>query len=190
MTKLTKVISAGILACGLSCNSFAAPILSFNNQNAALEQNYYLGDNISLELWISGLDSADLGGFDIGFVFDQAITPFGSVLFNDDWLDFGGSLSGAGTLNLASLSSHFDLSSQADALHLATLNFSASAVGSSLLAFSSVLLSDGLGFELSAQDFAATLNVSAQPDGNQIPEPGSLALLLLGALAVRMSRPK
>ncbi|ALS98090.1 PEP-CTERM sorting domain-containing protein [Lacimicrobium alkaliphilum] len=186
MDKLTKIITAGIIACGLSYSSVAAPILSFNNEAAAVEQNYYLGDNISLELWISGLDSSDLGGFDIGFVFDHAITSFQSVLFNDDWLDFGYSLGGAGTLNLASLSSQFDLSTQADALHLATLNFSADAVGSSMIAFSDVLLSDGFGFELSAQHFAATLNVSAQPDGNPVPEPGTIALLLLGALAVRM----
>ncbi|GGD63312.1 hypothetical protein [Lacimicrobium alkaliphilum] len=190
MTKITKVLTAGILACGLSCNSFAAPILSFNNQAAPLEQNYQLGDNIALELWISGLDSADLGGFDIGLVFDQAVSPFSSLLFSDDWFDFDESLSGTGTLNLASLSSQFDLSSQEDSLLLATLNFNASSIGTSILAFSDVLLSDGQGFELSAQNFAATLNISDIPDGNQIPEPGSVALLLFAVLAMRLNRQK
>ncbi|WP_102796300.1 hypothetical protein [Bowmanella denitrificans] len=186
MKKLTALVSTTLLAFYLSLSAQAAPILAFSNDGSAVSQTITQGDNVSLELWVSGLENVNLGGFDIELFFDPSVSLFQSALFSAEWLDFSDLIVAGNRLSLASVSSLFDLSTQPDSLLLATLQFSAGAVGTSLVNFGNILLSDELAQPFSTDWAAATIEVQANSTG--IPEPQTWLLMLLAIALIRLQR--
>lgn len=188
MKKHLALLGAVLFTLCLSQPTQAAPILAFSNDGSAVSQTITQGDNVSLELWVSGLDNVNLGGFDIELFFDPSVSLFQSALFSAEWLDFSDLIVAGNRLSLASVSSLFDLSTQPDSLLLATLQFSAGAVGTSLVNFGSILLSDEVAQPFSTDWVAATIEVQANSTG--IPEPQTWLLLLfaVGLLKLQRSR--
>ena len=148
------------------------------------------GDNISLDLIISGLNTGgapSLGDFDLNIAFDTTKLSFtsyslGSFLgvLSSEADDFSSGVLG-GLINLAEVSylSPTDLNSlQGSSFTLATLLFHVDALGngaSTNVSFSQInALGDGFGNPLGI-DAANNATVS-----NNVPEPSSALLILLG----------
>lgn len=167
--------------------SFATPILSFENMGSDINKSYYVGDTISLDLWVSGLDGndnvggSDLGWFDLHFSFNNAVTGYQNTVFSSDLNDslfFGLSATqtSSNTVNNFGISLLFDLSSQANEFKLFTLVFSADQIGASILQLDNILLADSWANELISDNFFAEINVSETLV--DVPEPSGWSLLL------------
>jgi hypothetical protein len=190
MNMFQKILAMGALVGAFSANVFAAPVLSFGNSGSDIAQSYNLGDTVSLDFWISGLEAADLGGFDMNLSFNGAVTGYQNAAFStdlDDSLFYGLAATPTSTnsLNLSGFSLLADLSAQVDALKLFTLVFTASEAGTSTIKLDDFLLADALGFELASASYLAEITVNSQPAS--VPEPGALGLML-GALALVWGR--
>ena len=85
---------------------------------------------------------------------------------------------GGGTINLAELSLLTDLSFQADSFTLATLLFDGTALGTSPLALSDVILGDAWGDPLEATLESSTVTVRS--GNNVVPEPATMLLVGTG----------
>ena len=191
MHNVSKLLLAGLLSL-ISYSTMAAPVLSFNNSGSNISQSYTLGDSIDLELWISGLQNADLGGFDIDLTFDGSITQFdlftwspaitNSALFN--------ATPGSHSLGLDWVTFEFDLSAQTDAFKLGNLSFTAAALGSSHVEIDQFLLSDAWGQALSADSYRADITVQSNPSPAPVPEPGTFSLFSLGVIGLLYGRRK
>lgn len=171
----------------------ATPILSFNASNADISKNYWVGDAIVMELWISGLTDIDLAGFDLALDFDPLLIGYQSTLFaptleDEDFIMLEDWLISSGTLVLTGVSLAADLSAQMDAFRIATLAFTALSAGTSWLSIDSSLLSDAFADSFTASHFAANISI-AQPMVT-VSEPSSLLLALgfIVALSLRRSR--
>lgn len=196
MNHFAKLIGAVACSWGLTfaaTTAQAAPILSFNNAQGNFSQTYNVGDTILLDVWLSGLTDADMGGFDLNLTFDNAVSTFSSATFSsalDDSLfaDLQILRPNADALSLAGVSLAFDLSGQADNLQLFSLVFTAGSAGTSVLGFDFSLFSDAFGSELLTENYIATLTVEAPA---AVDEPGTFLLLGLGLamIASRRIRP-
>ncbi|GGC77197.1 hypothetical protein [Marinobacter halophilus] len=168
---------------------WALPMLSFTSAQSDIEQTYQLGDTVSMDVWISGLDPASgggLGGFNLSVGYDGAVTDYKSTVFGDTLAEYSffppsASETGSNGVDLDGVALAGDLSDQPEAFELFTLEFLAASVGTSSLTFGSVLLSDASGDPLVSGTNSATLNVVAPPV--KVSEPGSLALLMIGLAA-------
>lgn len=190
MNMFQKILAIGALAGAFSANVFAAPVLSFGNTGGDVAQSYNLGDTVSLDFWISGLETTDLGGFDMNLSFNGAVTGYQNAVFStdlDDSLFYGLAAvpTSSNSLNLSGFSLLADLSAQADALKLFTLVFTAAESGTSAIKLDDFLLSDALGLELESESYLAEITVKGAPAS--VPEPGALGLML-GALALVWGR--
>ena len=190
MKKITSFLLPSILAIFLVCGySQASPIISFDNQANDANYSYELGDLISIDIWISNLDTVDLGGFDLGLAFNGLVTSYQDLQFNSDMVefDFLDASNSLDTISLSGVSFAFDLSGQLDAFKIATIDFSADMVGISEISFTDILLSDTFGSSLDFDSFIATITVEQLSVG--IAEPNILALgvlaLLLGCVSWR-----
>lgn len=187
---LVKKILA-VSALGLAATSaYATPILSFGNSGSNVAQSYNVGDTVSLDFWISGLEGDDLGGFDMNLSFNGAVTGYQNTVFStdlDDSLFYGLSAdpTSSNGLYLSGFSLLADLSGQANSLKLFTLAFTAGQVGSSTIKLDDFILSDALGSEFASASYLAEITVKDQP--TSVPEPSSLGLLA-GALALLLVR--
>lgn len=184
--KMLVMVAFGALA----SSAYAAPILSFGNSGGNVAQSYSVGDTVSLDFWISGLDAADLGGFDMNLSFNGAVTGYQNTVFStdlDDSLFYGltADSTSSNSVYLSGFSLLADLSSQASSLKLFTLAFTAGQAGTSTIQLDDFLLSDALGLELGAESYLAEITVSDKPAS--VPEPGTLGLMLT-ALALVAAR--
>jgi hypothetical protein len=141
------------------------------------------GNTFSVDVLASG--AADLAGFQFDLTFDPAIlSPAGIVsggVFDPDTFGIAGSF-GSGTLSFAEITLGSGLDIPADTL-IATVSFSALAVGNTALALSDVILSDSLAAEIGPLTLTgATVNVAAAP------LPGTALLLGAGLLALARRR--
>lgn len=176
----------------------AMPILSFSSGGGGLTQMHNVGDLITLDVWISGLDGsdttggADLGGFDFDVNFDGSVAGYLNSTFNSalsaDFFGLAATPGGLNSVNFSGVSLSFDLSGQADAFPLFSLDFSADQVGTSFLNFSNILLSDSFAAPLLVDDFTATLIIEADPITANVSEPGMLGLLMLGLMGPVLTR--
>lgn len=186
MNMFQKILAVSALISAFSSNVFATPVLSFGNSGGDVAQSYNLGDTVSLDVWISGLEATDLGGFDMNLSFNGAVTGYQQTVFGtdlDDSVFYGLAAvpTSSNSLNLSGFSLLADLSTQADALKLFTLVFTAGEAGTSTLKLDDVLLSDAMGLELASESYLAEITVKGTPAS--VPEPGALGLIL-GALAL------
>lgn len=173
-----------LLLCGSA--SASAYTLTFNPNN----QNVALGAQASVEIGISGVMPDGLGNYDFDVLFDPAILAFDQAI---DHYGLGSALGlgalpdvGRVTLSDFSLEPPADLLAlQGDSFPLLTLIFDTLAVGSSALEFDRINLGDVYGDPVS---LAAAGPGSISVDPAQIPEPGSLALLLGGLLSTLLVR--
>ena len=138
-----------------------------------------VGETISVDVEISGLESVDLAGFDLDVSFDDSVLDFtGYTLYDElgaipaDAWDLSNGDDGFGTINLAEMSWLWDLSGQSDSFTLATLTFEGLEVGCSDLTFTYADLSD---------DWGDVITIDSLGDGsvdvNPVPLPGAVWLL-------------
>lgn len=191
MNRLIKMSFVVLMSIFSASNLSAAPILSFDASNADINKNYFVGDEVQLELWISGLASSDLGGFDLTLSFDPAITSYQSASFapeldDQDFIVLEDWLADPSTLILTGVSLASDLSAQADAFRIATLAFTALGAGTGWVSFDSSLLSNELAEPFAATSFGAAINVSERQVA--VSEPSPLLLLLGAVLALQLRR--
>ena len=148
-------------------------------------QSVFVGESVSVDIVASDVSNAGgLGDFDFDLSFDDSILNFDSVTFGTG-LGFGLQDSSAlgGSLNINEVSFESEaylLANQADSFILATINFTASAIGLSDVAFDSIwALGDAGG---NAIDPFNTSNASIEvlQRSASVPEPSALALLSLG----------
>jgi hypothetical protein len=165
-------------------DALAIPTLSFNGSSTDISQTYNTGDLFSLDLWMSGLENDDLGAFSLNIDFAGGVTDFLSGSFNSGFTDLLALPidDGANSVELAGGFLSFDLSGQADAFQLATLNFSANSVGTSVIDITNFVLSDGYATELSADSFNANITVVDVDPPASVSEPSTLVMLLSGLL--------
>lgn len=200
MKQIKKIIAVGLVAGVfnlLAASAYAAPVLSFGNSGGDSAHTYQVGDTVSLDLWISGLDSTDdlggldLAGFDMNLSFNGGVTGYQNTLFStdlDDSLFFGLTAmptSGNG-LNLSGLSLLWDLSPQASAFKLFTLNFSADNAGVSTLKLDDFILSNSWGEAFASANYLAEITVTDK--SVSVPEPGTLGLLFSALALVFLRR--
>jgi hypothetical protein len=150
------------------------------------------GDSFVLDLRISDLAGAEVGGFDVDLAFDSALLSFSSVTFStllgDEALGqiLTDVIPGASTLNVAAVSllSAAALDAlQADPVLLASLTFQALSPGSGSILISSAELTDALAAGITLGAFAPV------PVTVAIPEPATWLPVALGlALLARRRR--
>lgn len=195
--QVKKILAVSVLGL-VATSTYATPVLSFGNSGSNVAHSYNVGDTVSLDLWISGLDGTDgdglggldFAGFDMNLSFNGAVTSYQNASFSTD-LDsslFYGLLANptsSNSLNLSGLSLAWDLSGQANALKLFTLAFTAGQAGISTIKLDDFLLSDSWGTEFSSNSYLAEITVKDK--SASVPEPSSLGLLV-AALALLLVR--
>ena len=198
MLSIKKLLQTVILVSIIGLAS--APVVALSSSLIILNvdpmaQNLFIGDEVFVNLLISGLEFEDLSTFDLNLSYDTSILSFNSyslsgelgelVVDADDWSL--GDL-GAGTINLAELSYLDDLGFQSDAFSLATLSFTGMDVGISELSISDYTLGDAVGDQLGV--LAA---IPGFVQINPVPVPATALLLssgLIGLVGIRRrSRP-
>ena len=179
--KKLAIRAAMLVALMSSATAYAVPILSFDNAMSDVSRILKLGDTLSVDLWISGLDLDDLGGFDFDVNFNAAVTNLANASKNTALTEFDifEVTPAANQVLFEGVSLFADLTLQADAFRLATFSFVASSIGTSILMLDPELLSDALGIRLDVQTFVANVTVTA-PVSNPIPAPQPWLLLMAG----------
>lgn len=200
MKQIKKIMAVGLVASVfnlLAASAYAAPVLSFGNSGGDSAHTYQVGDTVSLDLWISGLDSTDdlggldLAGFDMNLSFNGGVTGYQNTLFStdlDDSLFFGltADSTSSNSLSLSGLSLLWDLSPQASAFKLFTLNFSADNAGVSTLKLDDFILSNSWGEAFTSANYLAEITVIDK--SVSVPEPGTLGLLFSALALVFLRR--
>lgn len=193
---IVKYLLLGSLLCA-SQSSFAVMI--------GFEPNYQLvnlGDQATVDIVVSDLGGAEIGGFDFSTAWDDSIlalsdVSFGSALGDTDPFSLEtmiDSIAGIGNVELSGLSLLFDLTglqNGVDDVVLATLTFDTLSTGiSGLDLIGSILprggfLSDSAGMLLATTANSGEIEVVASVP---VPAPTSILLFGIGFLAMRLRR--
>jgi hypothetical protein len=154
--------------------------LSFNPSESIINVGY----RVYIDIDISGMDSANLGAFDLDVSYDDTILAFydydlGSGLGDisgGEALDFSLGDLGGGVIDLAEVSLLWDLTSQPDAFTLATVSFDGISLGTSNLWLSDVTLGDDNGDPLNAAVEGGKIDV--------VPEPTTMLIFGTGLVGL------
>jgi hypothetical protein len=161
-----------------------AALISVELDNAS----YQKGETISASIWMSDLNTA-LAGFNIDLWFKSSVLSFDSITFGnyltvfadtDKYSAVSGNLLNFSELNFDALEFELaDLQTTADnRFQLATITFIAKKAGAFALNFNKVELSDGLGFEIPANEVQIG-NITGTIIGvEEVPAPATLLLLV------------
>jgi hypothetical protein len=164
-----------------------AAMLYFNPTDPVVE----VDETVDLELWVSGLEDADLSAFDIDFAYNDSVLRFdnyalGSELGSlalEEAVDLSGGALAGGVINLREFSYLWDLSFQPDSFVLATLTFSLMYPQTTELTFLDGVLADELGQPL----------VTVTQDNmimTAVPIPGAIWLFGTGLIGLAVLRRK
>lgn len=142
-----------------------------------------IGENISLNIMISGLATEDLGVFDINLAYDPTIFEFSSINFGDrlglpgtDALDLSLGANSYGNVNFSETSILYDLGEQPDAFSLGSVIFKGIASGTSMFSISSSsIFGDAAGDPLAFTSHPAT---------SSVPEPQSFLMVAFGLVGL------
>ncbi|PCI42203.1 MAG: hypothetical protein COB51_13275 [Moraxellaceae bacterium] len=174
-------------------NASAVPMLTF----APLDQSVELGDQVSVDVIVTGLSSEFVGDFDFFVEWDAGLLSLDSLIFGDaldDGLGFSfqdvdsGTM---GTVNAAELAfgGLFNQDGFSD-ITLFTLTFDTLALGVSALDFlgniggdSSLALGDGFGGSYLSGFDEGSITITAN-----VPEPGQMALFAIGLIGLGFAR--
>ncbi|GAC33174.1 hypothetical protein [Paraglaciecola polaris] len=183
MKCIKQLIISGLLIGSLGQTAFAVPILSFNNAQDTVSQVANIGDIVTFELWFSGLESEDVGGFDFLLSFNESVSGLNAINANFALTEFDifDIFPAIGNLDFSGVSFLSGLSAQADAFMLATMSFVANRGGVSDVVISPFLISDAFAAELDVQVFGAQIIVN-EGTTTPVPAPASWHLFLLGVL--------
>lgn len=183
----TKCLRAALwcgLALSLSAGSAQALSITLSLVVTTAEP-VEVGETVDVEVQIAGLAAGalpSLRSYDLTIGFDDEILDFTGISYSSELTpgSTSGPTEGAGTVQFKQISFTLDLTSQPDGFTLATLTFTALAVGDSDLDFL------GLGTTSLASQSGGSLFpdlVSATGDTVTVPEPALLGLLALGLAA-------
>ncbi len=149
--------------------------------------NVAVGDTFDVNIFVGGLQPGeDLAGFDIDALFDTSMLNFSGYTLHDglgdpalgDAEDWSNGDDGYGAVNLAEISWLYDFSFQDDAFMLATISFTATNRGTSILAFANVDFSDGNGNTIIyAGTVPGIVEITAPAP---VPEPATMLLFGTG----------
>jgi len=186
------LIAFSLISFGISSSSVYAVSLSIEPST----QTVYLRDSFDVNVDISGLgdgSSLSLGAFDLDLmIFNDSHVSLNTVTFGNQ-LDFSAGLGsialdtppvdvipGVSVVNIfeVSLEPTTVLNSMQNAsFTLATFNFTANSLGTSLFRLDNVVLSDEDGMQITPKDII-------RGDVNVIPEPSTYALFGLGLVGL------
>ncbi|WP_323813061.1 cohesin domain-containing protein [Cellvibrio sp. NN19] len=192
MKTLLRVFSMLCFAASLNANAISIDLIADNS-------NINLGDNVEIQVRISGLDGTTaLSTYDVNFNYDASQFSISNITWGDsvqgnqlDLLGFGSlqdSNNGSGWLNLFELSFDdvFTLESlQASEFTLFSILLNTLAIGSGEFSLTANIFGDANGNELVADQINNTqVNITSV----SVPEPSSFLLLLAGLLAIAALR--
>ena len=183
---LKRIVLAATLLLGVNQTASALPILSFNNAQSSVNETVNIGDTVSFELWFSGLETDDVGGFEFLLGFNNVVSSINSAVGNIalDEFDIFDVFANVNNIDVYAVSFVDDLSAQADEFMFATLTFMASNVGVSQLSFSNLIVSDANAIALDISVFDAQITVLDDTSNMPVPTPASWGVFLLGVLGL------
>jgi hypothetical protein len=182
-----KALGVALLAAG----AIGAPAMATTVSFAPSASKVSVGSSVAVDVRVSDLSAGDdLGAFDFNVLFNSNLFSLSGYSLGGalgdvasfEALDVGLGHGASGVFNLAEISLLSDLGFQQDSFTLATLHFTALAIGNGALSLDGMLLGDAYGNALNADVAGASISVSA------VPEAAPQLMLLSGLLLLGLAR--